>query len=132
VITGDGRSAPFTPTGSWFSSRALTGVVRYVIGTPVGFGDPGTEIPENFRLEQNYPNPFNPVTNINFAIPQNEFVTLKVFDILGRETAVLISKNLTAGSYTVDFNASNLSSGIYFYRLEAGNYFDTKRMVLVK
>jgi hypothetical protein len=98
----------------------------------VGIKENGGVIPSVYSLSQNYPNPFNPATKIEFAIPQNEFVTMKVFDILGRETAVLISKDLTAGSYTVDFDASKLASGVYFYTITAGNYYDIKRMVLVK
>jgi hypothetical protein len=98
----------------------------------VGIHENNNEIPASYSLSQNYPNPFNPATKIDFAIPQNEFVTLKIFDILGRETATLVSKDLTAGSYTVDFDASVLSSGVYFYKITAGNYSDIKRMILAK
>jgi len=98
----------------------------------VGISNNGGEIPEAFSLSQNYPNPFNPTTNIKFAIPQASFVTLKVYDMLGREVASLISENMTAGSYTVDWNALNFTSGVYFYKISAGNFTDTKRMVLVK
>lgn len=90
------------------------------------------EIPQTFNLKQNYPNPFNPITKIEFSIPNDKFVTLKIFDILGREVAVPVSKNIKAGNYTVDFDASKLSSGIYFYRLEAGSFSDTKKMTLIK
>ncbi|MFI5211794.1 MAG: T9SS type A sorting domain-containing protein, partial [Ignavibacteria bacterium] len=90
------------------------------------------EIPVNYRLSQNYPNPFNPATKISFSIPNSEFVQLSVFDILGREVSVILSQNLKAGSYAADFNASSLTSGIYFYRLTAGNYTETRKMTLVK
>lgn len=90
------------------------------------------EIPKTYSLKQNYPNPFNPKTKIEFSIPGNEYVTLKVFDILGRVVAVPISKNLTAGKYSVDIDASKLSSGIYYYRLEAGRFSETKKMTLLK
>jgi hypothetical protein len=90
------------------------------------------EIPVNYQLSQNYPNPFNPATKIGFSIPNSEFVQLSVFDILGREVSVILSQNLKPGSYAADFNASNLTSGIYFYRLTAGNYTETRKMTLVK
>ncbi len=72
-------------------------------------------IPSQFNLEQNYPNPFNPVTTIKYQIPEISFVTLKVYDVLGNEIATLVSEEKPAGSYEINFNSSNLSSGIYFY-----------------
>lgn len=87
---------------------------------------------KEFSLNQNYPNPFNPVTNINFSIPTSEFVSLRVYDILGREVKALVSQNLTAGEYEVDFDASGLSSGMYYYSLRAGENVSVKKMVLVK
>jgi hypothetical protein len=95
-------------------------------------------IPYNYLLSQNYPNPFNPSTNIRYEIPKNGFVKLVVFDILGREIQTLVNEKQNAGSYEVTFNArqpglgSNLSSGIYFYKLQSGNYTETKRMLLIK
>jgi hypothetical protein len=83
-------------------------------------------------LEQNYPNPFNPVTNIMFQIPKSNFVTLKIFNILGKEVATLVNEKLNAGSYIVDWNASVYPSGVYFYRIQAGDFIETKSMVLVK
>lgn len=91
-----------------------------------------SEIPDKFNLFQNYPNPFNPVTKITFEIPVSGLVSLKVFDILGKEVIQLINKNMTAGKYTADFDAGNLTSGIYFYRLTAENFADTKRMILLR
>lgn len=88
--------------------------------------------PEKFSLSQNYPNPFNPNTQIDFSIPKNSLVTIKIFDVLGKEVAVLVNKDFTIGSYTVDFNASSLTSGVYFYQLTAGEFTDTKKLVLVK
>ena len=85
-----------------------------------------------FELNQNYPNPFNPTTNIRFNIPRNEMVKLTVYDILGREVSVLVNEFKNAGSYQVDFNASAFTSGIYFYKIEAGNFTDIKKMILVK
>ncbi|MBI5401840.1 MAG: T9SS type A sorting domain-containing protein [Ignavibacteriae bacterium] len=88
--------------------------------------------PQKYVLEQNYPNPFNPVTNIKFSIPKNGFVSLKVYDIMGKEVETLISKEMTTGSYHVDWNAVKYSSGIYFYKLESNGFTDTKKMILVK
>lgn len=85
-----------------------------------------------FELKQNFPNPFNPETKIKFSIPSNEFVTLSVYDLSGKEVSNLVKNNLTAGVYEYDFNGANLSSGIYFYTIRAGNFTETKRMILVK
>lgn len=89
-------------------------------------------LPEKYNLSQNYPNPFNPLTNIKFDIPKSSFVTLKVYDITGKESATLVNEIKAKGSYLVDFNAANLSSGIYFYRLETSDFNETKRMMIVK
>ena len=95
------------------------------------------EIISNFSLHQNYPNPFNPVTKIKFEIPgqarnDNTLVTLKVYDILGREVATIVNEEKPAGEYDVEFNGSNLPSGIYFYQLKAGSFVETKKMILLK
>lgn len=89
-------------------------------------------LPEVFALRQNFPNPFNPVTKISFDIPSQEFVSLIVFDQVGREVGTLVSNNLNPGRYEITFDGINLSSGIYFYRLQAGNFVATKKMLLVK
>lgn len=86
----------------------------------------------NYYLNQNYPNPFNPVTNINFSIPKNSFVTLKVYDMLGKEVAALVNENLNPGSYNFDFNAAGFASGIYFYKITAGDFSEVKKMTLLK
>ncbi len=88
--------------------------------------------PDKFSLSQNYPNPFNPVTNINFSLPAAGNVKLIVFDMTGREVAVLINGQYSAGSYKVDYNASSLASGVYFYRLETESFTDVKKMMLIK
>jgi len=97
-----------------------------------GINNISTEIPSGFLLKQNFPNPFNPVTNINFDIPLNSFVKLKIFDVTGKLIFTLVDKNLPAGGYKVDFDGSHLSSGVYFYKLEVGSFIDTKRMILLK
>lgn len=88
--------------------------------------------PTEFKLSQNYPNPFNPATKIMFAIPTNEFVTLKVYDILGLEIRTLVSQKLNAGAHTVDFNAHDLASGVYFYQLRTKNFVDLKKLILLR
>ena len=95
-------------------------------------GENTNSLPIKYELSQNYPNPFNPVTKINFSIPKQGMVTLKVFDMLGREVANLVNEYKQAGYYSIDFNASRLSSGIYFYKLQANDFSDIKKMVLVK
>ena len=94
------------------------------------------EINYEFSLKQNYPNPFNPSTNIKFSIPQRGFVSLKVYDILGKEVARLVNKELNPGSYIVQFDAGdanyNLASGLYFYRLSSGNFSSSHKMLLLK
>ncbi|MBK7378339.1 MAG: T9SS type A sorting domain-containing protein [Ignavibacteriales bacterium] len=86
----------------------------------------------NFALSQNIPNPFNPNTSISYSIPENAFVALKIYDVLGNEVEVLINEQKEPGNYQIDFNASELSSGIYYYTLTAGNFTSTKKMILVK
>ncbi|MCX6163074.1 MAG: T9SS type A sorting domain-containing protein [Ignavibacteriae bacterium] len=91
-----------------------------------------SQVPDEYKLEQNYPNPFNPVTKINFDLQKSGFVTLKIYDILGKEIATLVNGMKNAGSYFVDFDGSSLSSGMYFYRLETNEFVATKEMVLRK
>ena len=90
------------------------------------------EIPNTFNLYQNYPNPFNPSTLISYQLPASMYVTLKIFDILGREIKTLVNEQQNAGKHSVQFNASNLSSGVYFYRIEAGQNTDIKKLLLIK
>jgi phosphatidylserine/phosphatidylglycerophosphate/cardiolipin synthase-like enzyme len=97
----------------------------------------GTEVPAKYSLEQNYPNPFNPTTTIKFQISKPELVTIKVYDVLGREIATLVNGKLNAGKYEVPFSANELSnnglaSGVYFYKMQAGDFSDIRKMVLVK
>ena len=89
-------------------------------------------IPAKFILNQNYPKPFNPTTNIKYSITKSGLVTLKIYNVLGQEVATLVNQDQRPGNYVVDFNASNLASGVYMYRLESGNYSLTKKMVLLK
>lgn len=89
-------------------------------------------VPKNYSLEQNYPNPFNPTTNIKFALPVSGNVEVKVFDVLGNEVATIVNEYKSAGTYTADFDASSLSSGVYFYTLKSGSFIESKKMLLVK
>jgi hypothetical protein len=91
-----------------------------------------TKLPKEFNLSQNYPNPFNPSTKIEFKLPHKSFVTLKVFDVLGNEIATLVNEEKPSGSYEVEFDASKLPSGIYFYRIQAGSFVETKKMLLLR
>ena len=90
------------------------------------------EIPDHFLLSQNYPNPFNPSTTIKYALPQASHVSLSVFNILGQRVASLVDGRQEAGYHEVNFNASSLTSGVYFYRLQAGNFVQTKKLILMK
>jgi hypothetical protein len=97
-----------------------------------GINSQSGEVPEKYSLSQNYPNPFNPTTNIKFALPKSGFTSLKVYDAMGREVASLMNSKLEAGVYTADFNASNLSSGVYFYKLISGEFSEVKKLTLIK
>jgi subtilisin-like proprotein convertase family protein len=106
-------------------------IIRGEIVTSVD--DPSADgLPTEYNLAQNYPNPFNPSTIISYSLPQNSNVTIKLFDILGNEVAVLVDEAKAAGRYELNFDASNLTSGIYFYQIKTNNFFDTKKMLLVK
>ena len=125
--SGDGCTAAWTATT--LTSRPN---VCFTITPLVGVGNNSTIIPGTYALSQNYPNPFNPITQIKFDLPKQGFTTLKVFDILGREVSRLVNEVKTPGSYIVDFDGTNLSSGVYFYKLEVNGFSDVKRMVLIK
>jgi len=126
LATAPDLSSSFVPTASQWST--FTASVSSVTSVEPGI----TGTPAKYELFQNYPNPFNPVTKISYSIPIDGIITLKVFDILGKEVAILFNDRKVAGNYSVDFNATNFSSGVYFYKLEVNNYTDIKRMVLVK
>jgi hypothetical protein len=89
-------------------------------------------VPKEYALSQNYPNPFNPTTTIQFALPKEGRVSVKVYDVLGREEATLVDEEMPPGSYRVIWNAASAASGVYFYRIVAGSFAATKRMVLVR
>ncbi|MBI1931308.1 MAG: T9SS type A sorting domain-containing protein [Ignavibacteriales bacterium] len=92
----------------------------------------GSLLPTEYKLEQNYPNPFNPTTTISYQIPVNKHITIKVYDVLGREIATLIDEYKPAGIYKLEFNASRLVSGVYFYKLRAGSFVETRKMIIMR
>jgi len=115
----------------WISC-ASRGVAVLTVETSVTVQEETENLPADFILNQNYPNPFNPTTTISFSIPSSGFTSLKVYDILGNEVAKLVDEERPAGSYIINFDASLLSSGTYFYKLQAGNFIETKKMILLK
>lgn len=122
-------------TGNTLSGIPVEGCdVIKLVGkfTKEGNGEELTVIPEEYKLEQNFPNPFNPSTMIYFQLPQNQFVMLRIYDILGNLVSELINDNLSAGYHSVSFKADNLPSGIYIYQLHAGEFSQTQRMLLQK
>jgi hypothetical protein len=113
---------PATSKVVWYKNPYTTNVVEEV----------PSSIPTEFELYQSYPNPFNPTTTIKYQIPELSFVTIKVYDVLGSEVAILINEEKAVGTYELTWYAENLPSGIYFYQLNAGEYINTKKMVLMK
>jgi len=107
-------------------------MVRNYSGPPVGIGHNNQQLPFSFDLKQNYPNPFNPTTAILFDIAKDEFVNLTVYNTVGQEVAVLVNENMQAGAHSVTFDATNLPSGIYMYRLTAGSFKKSLKMSLIK
>jgi len=100
--------------------------------TTIGVENISSEIPGTYSLKQNYPNPFNPVTTIKYDLPKDALVQLEVFDILGKKITTLVNENKTAGSYELYFNATTLASGVYVYKLQAGDFISSKKMILLK
>ncbi len=111
---------------NWANSK------RVVVRNPSAVINISGEVPGSYSLTQNYPNPFNPSTKIGFSLPKNSEVKLSVFDINGKEVSVIVNGALNSGKYEADWNAVNLSSGIYFYTLKTADFTDTKRMILLK
>lgn len=101
-------------------------------GPPIGITPISSEVPQDYKLEQNYPNPFNPTTNINFSIPKAGLTSIKIYDMLGRLVTALFEEQLTAGSYKADWNASQIPSGIYIYRLVSGSFTESRKMILIR
>ena len=128
ALSADGNTA--IVGGSYDNSGAGATWVFTRSGTPVR--EEAANIPSQFALEQNYPNPFNPSTKIQFTIVNRLLTIVKVFDVLGREVATLVNAVKEPGTYTVQFDGSNLASGVYFYRLQAGTYVETRKLLLLR
>ncbi len=116
----DGLVAVATHGAGIYSASLITSV------------EDGSSLPNNYTLSQNYPNPFNPSTKISFSLPQSIKVKLTLFDVLGRNVQEIVNKEFSAGEHSINFNASNLNSGVYFYRIEAGSFVHSKKMILLK
>ena len=125
------RPTATSPAGSP-AERFLRAGIDYVNNNVTGFEQIGNEIPLVYSLSQNYPNPFNPTTKINFAMPKQGLVTLRIYDVLGREVRTLVNEVKAAGYHTVDFDGSQFSSGVYFYRIETNGFSDIRKMMLIK
>jgi len=123
-------SYPFITRDGWKLIRAAINWVTY--SDTITAVEKNSSLPRNFELMQNYPNPFNPVTTIQFEIPENSYIKLGVYNILGQEIALLVNDFRNAGTYSVSFNGLNVPSGVYFYRLESNGYSMVKQMLLLK
>lgn len=130
VVTND--SIPGSSVNGAAESLAQLHFIQVKLPSVIGVKNIGSEVPRNYALNQNYPNPFNPTTRITFELPTSTFVLLKVYDVAGREVAVLVNEKLTAGKKEYEFNAINLPSGVYFYTINAGDFKATRKMVLIK
>lgn len=111
-------------------TNIASAVAKY--NTLVSVYEPSSVVPEKFELNQNFPNPFNPNTTISYNLPNSGYVSLKIYDILGNEVATLVNENMEAGKHSIDFSASNIVSGIYFYKLDFGSKSQIKKMTLLK
>jgi plastocyanin len=129
VFTATGNNPYYCEPHGGAGGSGMSGVI--IVELPVSVADDGS-IVNKFELNQNYPNPFNPTTTIKYSIPANGIITLRVFNAIGEEVSMLANEFKEAGTYDVSFNAAQLSSGIYFYRLQAGSFVETKKMILLK
>jgi hypothetical protein len=111
-------------------SRSIT-TIAFTGSTPNSVNDQSS-IPTGFSLSQNFPNPFNPTTTINYSIAKESYIQLKVYDVLGRLVTTLVQQKMPAGKHTVQFNADELNSGIYFYEIAAGDFNQSKKMIVIK
>jgi Secretion system C-terminal sorting domain len=121
----------FDDAGFLYGTTYYYGIFKSVHSTLTSVGN-SNDIVLNYTLGQNYPNPFNPSTTISFSISKSEDVKITVYDIAGKEIEVLLNESKLSGNYEINFNAKHLSSGIYFYKIQAGKFTQTKRMLLIK
>jgi hypothetical protein len=133
AITGNGKQKLAGVWGNALDGTNGQGLPFVVYGTQlVAINNNNTGIPSSYGLKQNYPNPFNPSTNVSFDVPKSSLVKIAVYDIMGREVDVIVNKQVEAGSYSFTYDASKLSTGLYFYTLTSGDFKETKKMMLVK
>ena len=134
LLIGSTTTGIYQKTGDILFSSAIFNIIPpflWRIDPPCGIS--GAEsIPSEYQLKQNFPNPFNPTTNIRFTLPTSEFVILKIYNLLGEEISILLNETLPAGLHTINFDASGLKSGMYVYRIKAGGFSESKKMLLVK
>lgn len=131
--TGNGSYTGTNPNGVIQNmNNVVVQTAVYDTIAPIGIQNLNNGVPQVYQLHQNYPNPFNPVTKIKFDIPKQSYVKIRVYDVIGNEVAQLYNGDMDAGFYEADFNAASYASGVYFYRIDAGDYSSVKRMVLVK
>lgn len=128
VFTVEGNNPYYCEPHGGPGGSGMSGVV--VVETPVSVEE--ETIVDQFKLGQNYPNPFNPSTRISYSVPNASLINLKVYDILGNEVVVLVNEEKQAGSYEIDFNAAELTGGVYLYQLTTNSFVDTKKMILIK
>ena len=135
-----GIESPASNPGELQTTSASNKIFKIYLtpGNITGVAASNSYLPEKFQLYQNYPNPFNPTTIIQYTIPAttrsggSRISTLKVYDILGREVATLVNEEKSSGTYEVKFDGSKLGSGVYFYRMQAGGFDETKKLILIK
>ena len=130
MIAAAASAAEFVDGFGIFYGSAVDTLKKFISwlrGVPTGIKKGSETVPSTIKLEQNYPNPFNPTTTIRFSLPQREFVTLKVFDVLGREVITLVDRELSAGEHSVIFDAENLTSGVYFYQIKTPAFSQTRK-----
>ncbi len=134
TLTGTANDIDFPESSGCLTGWAVssTGLIAKMTGVIVGVNNNITSVPDKYYLGQNYPNPFNPSTVINYEIPVSDLVTLRIYDITGREVASLVNGNQESGKYSIEWNASQFASGTYFYTIKAGGFTQTKKMILLK
>jgi hypothetical protein len=117
---------------SGYSGTLQSWGLKLFFDNPTSIESDYSAIPTKLEVYQNFPNPFNPITTIKWQLPERAFVTLKIYDVLGREVVTLVDEELNAGQHETVYNASGISSGVYFYKIKAGSFVETKKMILLK
>jgi hypothetical protein len=130
ILVSDGRDTVQVSTKTGPNFNPVSRTITLERATQTSADD--SELPQRFALEQNYPNPFNPATKIRYDVPNQSHVRISIYDVLGRQVQVLVNEELSPGTHTVEFDATRLASGVYIYRMEAGSFVQTRKMMLVK